>query len=84
MNLAGPTLAGVGSRAEQWVKSPDYKGSEKDSSGYLRESIINPNAHIVPGAMYSANGQSFMPNTYAKDLPPEQIDHIVAYLNSLR
>lgn len=84
VNLAGPSLAGVGGRAEQIVSSPDYKGEAQDAIGYLRESIANPNAHVVPGPMYSANGQSFMPNTYAKDLTPEQIDHIVAYLASLR
>jgi nitric oxide reductase subunit C len=84
VNLAGPSLAGVGARAEQIVNSPEYRGETTDAKGYLRESIANPNAHIVPGPMYSANGQSFMPATYANDLTPEQIDHIAAYLLSLR
>jgi nitric oxide reductase subunit C len=34
--------------------------------------------------MYSANGMSFMPNTYRKDLKPEQIDQLVAYLATLQ
>lgn len=84
VNLAGPTLAGIGARAEQIVKTDDYKGSAKDAEGYIHESIVEPSAHLIPGQMYSANGQSFMPNTYEKDLKPEQIDQLVAYLMSLR
>jgi len=84
VNMAGPTLAGVASRAKALLGSPDYKGKAKDVESYIRESIIAPSAHLVPGAMYSANGQSFMPNTYGKDLKPEQIDQLVAYLATLQ
>ena len=84
VNLAGPTLAGIASRAEQHIGSPDYKGSAKDVAGYIRESIVEPSAYLVPGAMYSAGGTSFMPNTYGKDLKPEQIDELVAYLATLK
>lgn len=84
VNMAGPTLAGVGARAKQRVGSPDYKGKAKDIESYIRESIVAPSAHLVPGAMFSANGQSFMPNTYGKDLEPEQIDQLVAYLATLQ
>ena len=83
-NMAGPTLAGVASRAKQMIGSSDYKGKAKDVESYIRESIVAPSAHLVPGAMYSANGQSFMPNNYAKDLKPEQIDQLVAYLATLQ
>ena len=34
--------------------------------------------------MYSAGGTSFMPNTYGKDLKPEQIDQLVAYLATFK
>jgi nitric oxide reductase subunit C len=81
--MAGPTLAGVVARAEALVGSPDYKGSAKTVEDYIRESIVAPNAHLVPGDMYSANGQSFMPTTYTS-LSPEQIDQLVAFLASLR
>jgi nitric oxide reductase subunit C len=84
VNLAGPSLAGVSARTEALLGSPAYTGQAKDVAGYLRESIVSPSAHRVPGDMYSANGQSFMPSTYAKDLKPEQIDMLVAYLSSLK
>ena len=84
VNLAGPTLAGIGARAQKIIASPDYKGDAKDVEGYIRESIVEPSAHLVPGAMYSGNGVSFMPNTYGKGLTSEQIDQLVAYLATLR
>lgn len=84
VNLAGPSLAGVSARAEALLASPDYTGKAKDVKGYLRESIVEPSAHRVPGQMYSANGVSFMPANFGKDLKPEQLDALVAYLTSLK
>jgi nitric oxide reductase subunit C len=84
VNLAGPSLAGVSARTAALLTSPGYTGQAKDVAGYLRESIMTPSAHRVPGDMYSANGVSFMPSTYGKDLKPEQLDALVAYLSSLK
>ena len=82
--MAGPSLAGVATRAQQTVGSADYKGPSKDATAYLRESIVQPSAHVIAGAMYSASGVSFMPATYGKDLTPEQINHLVAYLATFK
>ena len=38
--MAGPTLAGVATSAQQIVTSPDYKGKARDAAGYIRESIV--------------------------------------------
>lgn len=84
VNMAGPSLAGLAGRTAALLASPEYKGSAKDLDGYIRESVTKPSAHVVPGAMYSANGQSFMPDTYAGSLTPEQLTHLVAYLSSLK
>ena len=84
VNMVGPSLAGVSARAAQTIASADYKGTAKDPAAYIRESIQEPSAYVVPGAMYSANGVSFMPNTYGKDLTPEQLDQLTAYLSSLK
>lgn len=84
VNMAGPTLAGIGARVEQLLGSQDYHGEATDLKGYLIESIRTPSAHIVPGAMYSANGQSFMPNTYSEALTDEQIDQLAAFLATLK
>ena len=83
-NMAGPTLAGLATRAAEVVASPDYQGQASDARGYIRESIVSPSAHIIPGAMYSAAGTSFMPTGYDKSLTEEQIDQLTAYLETLK
>ncbi len=83
-DMAGPSLAGISARAAQIIASPDYTGDADDVEGYIRESIVAPSAYLVPGAMYSANGTSFMPTTYTETLSDEDIDALVAYLASFR
>ena len=84
VNLAGPSLAGIGSRSDTVVTQSDYTGTAADAAGYLRESILTPSAHIVPGTIYSAGGRSFMPDNYDETLTAEQVDQLVAYLMTLR
>ncbi|WP_193074519.1 c-type cytochrome [Pseudomonas sp. FME51] len=81
---AGPSLAGVASRAELLVGESDYSGQATDIEGYLRESILNPSAHLNTGGMYSANGMSFMPTTYSESLSEEEIEQLVAFLATLK
>jgi nitric oxide reductase subunit C len=83
VNMAGPTLAGVATRALSVIQSPDYQGQAQDPESFIRESITEPSAHLAAGAMYSAGGTSFMPNTYSESLTDQQIDYLVAYLASL-
>lgn len=81
--LVGPSLAGIASRAAATVRQADYHGTAHDAPGYIHESILTPSAHIVPGAMYSAGGRSFMPDNFHTILTPKQIDQLVAYLLTL-
>lgn len=83
-DMAGPSLAGLATRAESIINAPGYEGDAANAHGYIRESIVEPSAHLVPGAMYSANGVSFMPNTYSQTLTGQEIDHLAAYLESFR
>ncbi len=82
--MAGPSLAGVATRAQQTVGSAGYKGQAKDAAAYLRESIVQPSAHTVAGPMYSASGVSFMPASYDKDLTRDQVAQLVAYLTTFK
>ena len=84
VQLAGPSMAGVAGRAAETIASPSYTGQATDVEGYIRESITNPSAHLVPGDMFSAAGVSFMPDTYAEALGDEQVDQLVAYLATLK
>lgn len=83
-DMAGPSIAGLGARAADVIASRDYGGDADDVAGYIRESILDPSAHLVSGAMFSANGVSFMPNTYGQTLTAEEVDHLTAYLESFR
>ncbi len=74
----GPSHAGLASRAEQRINSPDYTGSATSAEEYLRESILEPNAYVVPGF-----APDVMFQRYHAALTPGQIDDLVAYLLTL-
>ena len=81
--LAGPSLAGLATRAAEIVSSPSYAGSARTPEDYIRESIVNPSAYVVPGATFSAGGTSFMP-PLADTMTPEEIEQLVAYLATFK
>ena len=72
VTLVGPSHAGVASRAANYT--PGVSAED-----YLRESILNPDAHVVegfaPGVMYQ---------NYANELSDDQVDALVAYLLTLK
>lgn len=78
VTLVGPSMAGVASRAETIVNSPDYTGDAQTADGYLREAIVEPDAYVpegfVAGTMYQ---------NYASSLSNEQIDALVDYMLTL-
>ncbi|NPA06563.1 MAG: cytochrome c [Chloroflexi bacterium] len=70
VQLVGPSLAGIATTAAERV--PGMSAEE-----YIRQSIVDPNAYIVEGFP-----EGLMPSY--SDLPPEQIDALVAYLMTLK
>ncbi|MGF1666002.1 MAG: c-type cytochrome [Acidimicrobiia bacterium] len=72
VNLVGPSIAGIGSVAGSRVEGVD---AEK----YLRQSIVEPNAHIVEG--YE---DDVMPEDYVLTLTDSQIEALVEYMEGLR
>ncbi len=84
ITLAGPSLAGLSDRIESLLASSAYTGTAQDVEGYLRESILQPSAHVVPGPVFSANGRSFMPDNFADLLDQDQVGDLVQYLLTLR
>ena len=70
-DLVGPSLAGVGTRASTTV--PGQSGAE-----YLRQSIVDPDAYVVPG--YPA-GQ--MLASLEDALTPEELNNLIAFLLTL-
>ena len=84
VNIVGPTLSGIAATASGRVREGAYHGQAKDAAGYIRESILDPNAHVLAGPTFSAGGRSLMPSDYGQTLKPEQVDQIVAYLLTLK
>jgi nitric oxide reductase subunit C len=80
-----PNLGNIATEGARIVRLPDYKGRARDAAGYIRESILEPNAYLVPGPNYrQADGQSVMPKDFGKTLTPEQLDDLVAFLLTRR
>ncbi len=84
VELAGPSLAGIAARADSILASGDYTGSATNAAEYLRESILEPGAYLVPGPIYSGGGRSFMPDNYDQLLDEAQVSALVEYLLTLR
>jgi len=80
-----PNLGNIATEAERIVRSREYRGKAKTAADYIRESIVDPNAYIVPGARYrTADGRSVMPKDFGSTLNGAQIDDLVAYLSTRR
>jgi cytochrome c553 len=70
--MVGPSLSRVGSEAGSRV-------SGLSAEGYLRQSILEPNAHIAEG--FAAG---IMPESLAGELSEEQVSDLVAYMLTLK
>jgi nitric oxide reductase subunit C len=84
VTLVGPSLAGIATRAATRLASPDYHGHASSAAAYVRESILDPNAYVVAGPTFSADGKSLMPPNFGATLRPDQVDDLVAYLMTLK
>lgn len=83
VRLVGPSVAGIAARVRQILTTGGYRGAATDVPGYIRESIVQPSAYLVPGPAYAAAGKSVMPENFGSMLTPEQIEQLVAYLATL-
>ena len=80
-----PNLGNIASEAARIVRLREYRGRAKDAAAYIRESIVDPNAYIVPRPNYrQADGQSVMPKNFGETLTPAQLDDLVAFLLTRR
>lgn len=67
----GPSHYGLADRAGTYV-------ADMSAEEYLRESIVEPNAHLVEGY-----AEGLMYQFYEEELTADQIDDLVAYLLTL-
>ena len=80
-----PNLGNIATEAARIIRLREYRGKARDAAGYIRESIVDPNAYIVPGPNYrTATGQSVMPAIFRQTLSPADLDDLVAFLLTRR
>ncbi|GAB4479114.1 MAG: hypothetical protein Kow0088_19660 [Anaerolineales bacterium] len=77
--LATPEQAGIASRAEAVLSDPNYTGNATSAAQYLHESIVLPNAYIVPGFQ-----AGIMPPNYGDTLTDQELADLIAYLLTLK
>jgi mono/diheme cytochrome c family protein len=70
--LIGPSVAGIASRAGSMV-------SGLSAEEYLKQSIVDPNAYLVPGYP-----QDTMPPVWRDRLSEKQVDDLVSYQMTLK
>ena len=85
MQIVGPSLAGIGTRAAAILTNPEYHGTAK-SAGRVHPRVDPASERIRRARARRSRpaGQSIMPAIYQDMLKPEDIDHLVAYLATLK
>jgi mono/diheme cytochrome c family protein len=86
----GPNMNRIGAVAAERIASDDYKSKIQGQppattpEEYIRQSILYPNAYIVPQCPQGPCQANLMPRNYAQVIPPQDLDNLVAYLASLK
>jgi len=76
---------GIGTRAPERIKAADYHGKATSGDQYIFESIVDPNAYIVPGnPSYAPGGKSIMPPDFATKLSGQDVANVIAYLDTIK
>jgi cytochrome c2 len=73
--IVGPSQYHVGRAAASIIKDSSYTGKAKTAGDYVRESIVDPNAYVVPGF-----APGIMPQDFGKKLSAQGIDDLIAFL----
>lgn len=74
--LVGPNLGGLATRAATTV--PGLSAEE-----YIHQSIVEPNAYVVPDCPNGPCAPGLMPQTFGQTLSPAELDGLVQYLLTL-
>jgi mono/diheme cytochrome c family protein len=81
-----PNGQGIGTRAALRIEQDDYEGEAATPEQYLFESIVLPDAYLVPGVPTYVNaqtGESIMPHDYGDKLDAQMMADLIAYLQTL-
>jgi mono/diheme cytochrome c family protein len=73
--IVGPSLAGIATQAGDIIQKPDYKGKATSAELYIRESIVQPSAYVVPSFV-----DGIMPQDFGKKLSAQDLADLIAFL----
>ena len=76
----GPDLTAIGETAAQTIASSSYTGSATTVEEFLRESILQPDAHIAPDCGGSPCQKGVMPPSLGQGLSEEELAAVIAHL----
>ncbi|MFQ5856514.1 MAG: c-type cytochrome [Anaerolineae bacterium] len=76
IGAVAPNLTNIGVTAEERA----VDAGVADAEAYIRESIVDPNAYIVPECPNGPCVAGIMPTTFGQTLSDEQIDALVQFL----
>ncbi|MCS6774102.1 MAG: c-type cytochrome [Anaerolineae bacterium] len=88
----GPSLNRIYTVAQERIADEKYKQAAQAAGQpvattpeeYIRQSILYPNAYVVPQCPQGACVAGLMPQNYAQTIKPEDLDKLVDYLSALR
>lgn len=79
----GPDLSQIGEKAAKTITGSGYTGQAKTVADYIRESIEQPDAYVVPECPTGACVKGTMPANLATLLTPDEMNAVVQYLSQL-
>lgn len=79
----GPDLSQMGETAQATLADTAYTGKATDVAGYIREAIVEPDAHISSGCPGGVCQKGLMSASLAQALSDEELAAIVDYLAGL-
>lgn len=83
VGVIGPSLADASAMAAEHLKSADYSGHATDVAGFIKESIVEPDAYIAPACPSGPCTKGLMPANLSSSLRGEEVDSLVTYLAGL-
>jgi nitric oxide reductase subunit C len=75
----GPDQTHLATNVAQRIADPNYKGKAKDVASYIRESIVEPSAYVVPNFP-----DHLMPPNFGQQLSAQDLNDLIAYLLTLK
>ncbi len=82
----GPELTNLYASAQKTIASPEYKSSAGKATTveqYIRESILNPNAYVVPQCPTGPCPQGVMIQNFEQQISSAELEALIGYLMTL-